>query len=188
MLHLRLLGLRLHWDAVDYEFFWNILNHLRTGYYTLFNVEFFWSLMASLGSSIADEPPLEEMPEKSAIDAPTVGPWFVYVASFFRPVDRSNITASVVKFQKSSEQLCNLFLSIFVALAYNLCWALALLTVSICGLCSKGHIFFLQLRLHWLRNLLRLERQSLYTQVQSCAFLGLGLLGALGRSFKQWSG
>lgn len=53
-------------------------------------------------------------------------------------------------------------------------------------LCSKGHLFFLQLRIHCLRSLLLLEKQSFYAHVRSCLCAFLGLFVVPLRQAKHW--
>lgn len=76
--------------------------------------------MGTLGSEVVENPPRNALPEKSAVAIPPVGPWFVYVTSFFRPVDQDNFAASALESQRAAEHAWNLLLSLCVAFSYNI--------------------------------------------------------------------
>lgn len=104
---------------VDYAFNHRMLDHLRTLFYTLLNVDNFWSLAATWGSYSTEDPPKNAIPEKAGVDQPGVEPgsWFAYITSFFRPAGLGNHAATELELQRPKEHFFNfLFTLVFYVL------------------------------------------------------------------------
>lgn len=89
------MGFRLYVDLDHYKRFWFIYARIRNIFYTLLNVDTFFSLGAIFGLPQVQNPPVQDMPEKPGVDIPKIhvneDPLLFANVGYFRPLTLDNL-------------------------------------------------------------------------------------------------